>query len=75
MRYLVPFVQFKKHEKHPWMNVTFSKVAEFASNFNKSTTPPYVFFAFFNLNKWYQIAQRIATTFFQNTFLRRQIFR
>ena len=24
---LVPFVQFKKGEKHPWMSVTFSKVA------------------------------------------------
>ena len=24
---LVPFVQFKKREKHPWRNVTFSKVA------------------------------------------------
>ena len=27
MRDLVPFVQFKKCEKHPWRNVTFSKVA------------------------------------------------
>ena len=24
---LVPFVQFKKREKHPWKSVTFSKVA------------------------------------------------
>ena len=24
MRDLVPFVQFKKHEKHPWKSVTFS---------------------------------------------------
>ena len=24
MRDLVPFVQFKKHEKHPWRSVTFS---------------------------------------------------
>ena len=24
---LVSFVQFKKHEKHPWKSVTFSKVA------------------------------------------------
>ena len=24
---LVPFVQFKKREKHPWRSVTFSKVA------------------------------------------------
>ena len=27
LRDLVPFVQFKKHEKHPWRSVTFSKVA------------------------------------------------
>ena len=26
---LVPFVQFKKREKHPWRSVTFSKVAGF----------------------------------------------
>ena len=25
--HLVPFVQFKKREKHPWGSVTFSKVA------------------------------------------------
>ena len=24
---VVPFVQFKKREKHPWISVTFSKVA------------------------------------------------
>ena len=27
LRELVPFVQFKKREKHPWRSVTFSKVA------------------------------------------------
>ena len=27
MRELIPFVQFKKREKPPWKNVTFSKVA------------------------------------------------
>ena len=27
LRNLVPLVQFKKHEKHPWKSVTFSKVA------------------------------------------------
>ena len=26
---LIPFVQFKKCEKHPWQNVNFSKVAGF----------------------------------------------
>ena len=29
LRDLVPFVQFKKSEKHPWRSVTFSKVADF----------------------------------------------
>ena len=27
LRDLVPFVQFKKREKHPWRSVTFRKVA------------------------------------------------
>ena len=26
---LIPFVQFKKREKHPWRSATFSKVADF----------------------------------------------
>ena len=29
LRDLVPFVQFKKCEKHPWRTVAFSKVAGF----------------------------------------------
>ena len=37
LRDLVPFVQFKKREKHPWRSVTFS-------NFTESNTPPWVFF-------------------------------
>ena len=31
-----------------------------ACNFTKSNTPPSVFFMFFKLYKWYQIAQNIA---------------
>ena len=30
LRDLVPFVQFKKREKHPWRSVNFSKVAGFS---------------------------------------------
>ena len=30
---LVPFVQFKKREKHPWRSVTFSKVAGWSFSF------------------------------------------
>ena len=29
LRDLVPFVQFKKREKHPWRSVTFGKDKEF----------------------------------------------
>ena len=29
LRDLVSFVHFKKREKHPWRNVTFTKVADF----------------------------------------------
>ena len=37
---LVPFVQFKKREKHPWRSVNFSKVAGDGCNFTKINTPP-----------------------------------
>ena len=30
LRDLLPFVQFRKREKHPWRSVTFSKVAGFS---------------------------------------------
>ena len=53
---LVPFVQFKKREKHPWRRITFSKVSLLLT---KSGIPPWVFFTFFKLHKWYQIAQSI----------------
>ena len=54
---LVPFVQFKKREKHSWRNVTFNKVAGLLT---KSNTPPWMLFTFLELYKWYQIAQRIS---------------
>ena len=57
---LVPFVQFKKREKHPWRSVTLSKVT-------KSNTPPWVKkrekLTFFKLYQWYQIAQSISNVF------------
>ena len=58
---LVPFVQFEKREKHPWRSATSIKVA---GNFTKSNTPPWVFFTFFKLYKWNQIAQNITDDFF-----------
>ena len=33
---------------------------EIACNFTKSNTPPWMFFTFFKLYEWYQIAQRIT---------------
>ena len=60
LRDLVPFVQFKKREKHPWSNVNFS--AGLACNFTKINTPPWFFFTLFKLYKWQQIAQRITYT-------------
>ena len=53
---LVPFVQFKKREKHPWRSVNFTKI----------NTPPWVFLTFFKLYEWYQIVQR--TTNFLRSF-------
>ena len=53
---LVPFVQFKKREKHQWRSVTFSKGAKVT----KVTLLHWVFFKFLKLYKWYQIAQLIT---------------
>ena len=36
------------------------KLQASACNFTKINTPPWVFFTFFKLHKWYQIAQRIT---------------
>ena len=57
LRDLVSFVEFKKREKQPWRSVALSKVAE--CSFTKSNSTPWVFFTFFNLYNWYQIAQSI----------------
>ena len=51
LRDLVPFVQFKEREKSPWRSVAFSKVVN---------TPSWVFFTFFKLCKWYQMAHSIT---------------
>ena len=34
-----------------------------ACNFTKSNTPPWVFFTFFELYSWYQIAQKITNKY------------
>ena len=56
LRDLIPFEQIKNREKRPWRSVTYSKVA----GFTKSNTLPWVFFTFFKLYKWYQIAQSMT---------------
>ena len=42
------------------------KLQASACNFNKSNTPPWLFFTFFKLYKWYHIAQRVTSTMFLN---------
>ena len=64
MRDLVPFVKFKKREKHPRRTVLLVKLQGSACKFTKSNTPPWVFFTFFKLYKWYQIVQRITFTYY-----------
>ena len=56
LRDLVPSVQFKKREKQPLRSVSFSKV----------DTPPWLFFTFLKLYKWYQIAQRTTYLLISN---------
>ena len=51
---LVPFVQFKKHGKHPWKSATFNKVAA------EINTSQWVFLTFFKLYKWYLTVQSIT---------------
>ena len=61
MHDLAPFIQLKKHEKHPWESVAFSRVTAGgasqgfmkafikhleAPNFTKSDTPPWMYFLF-----------------------------
>ena len=48
-RDLVPVVQFKNYEKHPWRKVI-----------SESVTPPWVFFTSLKFCKWYQIAQSVS---------------
>ena len=63
---LVPFIQFKKREKHSLRSVNFSKVAGYRTPpWVESTppwvnTPPWVFFTLFKFYKWHQIAQNIT---------------
>ena len=53
----VQFVQFKKNVKNTDGGVLI--LVTYACNFTKSNTPPWVFFMFFKLYNWHQIAQSI----------------
>ena len=68
-RDLVPFVQFKKCEKHPWKSVTFR-----AWNF-KGNAPLWVFCTFFKLCKWCQIAQSTTIVCFSEIYITKIYFR
>ena len=48
LRDLLPFVQFKKHEKHPWRSVTFSKVVGLPATLLKLTLLHECFSCFLN---------------------------
>ena len=47
LRDLVPFVQIKKREKHPWRSGIFGEAS--ACKFTKSNSPPWVFFTFLEM--------------------------
>ena len=57
LRDLVPFLQFKERENTHGAVILSVKLQAEACNFTKNITPPWVFFTFLKLYKWYQIAQ------------------
>ena len=57
LRDLIPFVQFKKRENTHGGALLLVKLHAEVCNFTKSNTPPWVFFKFLKLYKWYQIEQ------------------
>ena len=61
LRDLVWFVQFKKCEKHPWRNVTFT------CNFTKSNTPSWVFLRFANCTNGAK-SRKASQLFLQNSW-------
>ena len=66
LRDLVPFVQFKKREKHPWKSATFTN----------SKTPTYVFSTFFtflscaNGAKWRKVSHIFLEPHLKSCFFR-----
>ena len=56
---LVLFVKFEKREKYSWKSVTFSKIVGWGLKlyYTYSNTPPWKFFSFFELYKWWHITK------------------
>ena len=50
--------------------LTLVKLQASAYNFTKINTPPWIFFMFFKLYKWYQTAQRITNGHSNLEFIR-----
>ena len=59
-RNLVLFVRFKNVKNTHGRVLLLKKLQAKACSFTESNTPPWVFFTFFKLPKWYEIAQRIS---------------
>ena len=60
LRNLIPLVQFEKREKIYGGARLLVKLLVKACNFTKINTPLWVFFKFFKLCKWLQIAQSVS---------------
>ena len=58
LRNLLPSIQFKKRKKTHGGVLLLVKLQVLACNFTKKNTPPWVFFMFFKLYKWYEVEQR-----------------
>ena len=61
LRDFVPLVQFLKREKHPRKVILLVKFQTPTCNFTRSSTPPWVFFTFFESLKLYRIAQSVSS--------------
>ena len=60
LRRFARFGTILNRAKHPWRSVNIRKVAGWSLHFTtKSNAPPWVFFKFLKLHKWYQFAQSI----------------
>ena len=66
--FLLPFIKDYKVLPSLSFDILPTKNLMQACNFTKSNTHPWVFFTFFKLYKWYQIAQRITYMYYTYIF-------